>query len=398
MFARLALAMLAATMSIYSLHLQATPAVEADPNERDFMWSVFAKAVTANDKLEPEFTGWINESTVFSAAEVPIQARSAFPGHPLASADAHNRYSTDSPVITFVHYNTLASQHIRANGLYRPDQLQRLARAEASIGRNIASIPDFPKDAEITMTAWWPVAATGMTALPVWDSDAGRGNTGSFDYTRWSRIVAVVPDAAAGSGTLSFAGRTFTAVPLISRREFYVRRVDASLAHDLSNDPETRKAAIIALGRPLQAGDSLLLVGMHLVSMQLRSGVWGTFWWHDRATVGKFSAGRPAGLTGPWRNYLMDVTSDAQLPLRADGSPRICFNPWFEAKFPDGGQGNGLQSNCVNCHSRASFPRIDFLPIRRGPPALSNDPAFAPGRLLTGGLWSVADPLHATSP
>jgi hypothetical protein len=166
--------------------------------------------------------------------------------------------------------------------------------------------------------------------------------------------------------------------------------VDTHLAETLMTDDPSKKAALLALGRPLEAGDRLALVGIHVLAMEIKSGVWGTFWWHDQPGRGPFAADRPVGIAGAWRNYLMDVAFDTTLPLGPDGAAKRCFNPWFEAKFPDGGHGNGLKSNCVNCHSRAAYPRTDFLPILSGPPDLQNDPAFSAGRLRTAQLWSVA--------
>ena len=43
----------------------------------------------------------------------------------------------------------------------------------------------------------------------------------------------------------------------------------------------------------------------------------------------------------------------------------------------------------MNCHNRASYPAIGFLPIMRGNPDLSRDPAYSSGRLRTDFLWSV---------
>ena len=82
---------------------------------------------------------------------------------------------------------------------------------------------------------------------------------------------------------------------------------------------------------------------------------------------------------------------DLSLPREKDGTPHVAFNPWLEARFRDGGHGGGVVSNCMNCHNRASFPDIAFLPIYRGDPDLQNDPAFAGGRLRTDFLWSVPD-------
>jgi hypothetical protein len=92
------------------------------------------------------------------------------------------------------------------------------------------------------------------------------------------------------------------------------------------------------------------------------------------------------------------VAYDLNLPPEKDGSPRVAFNPWLEGRFADGGHGGGgLVSNCMNCHNRASWPRRDvpdrreFLPVYRGNPDLSGDPAYAPGRLRTDFLWSIPD-------
>jgi hypothetical protein len=85
-----------------------------------------------------------------------------------------------------------------------------------------------------------------------------------------------------------------------------------------------------------------------------------------------------------WRNYLMSATFDLNLPREPDNTPHITFNPWLEAHFRQ-----GIVSNCMNCHNRASYPPLNFLPIYRGDPDLQNDPTYAAGRLRTDFLWSV---------
>ena len=79
--------------------------------------------------------------------------------------------------------------------------------------------------------------------------------------------------------------------------------------------------------------------------------------------------------------------------VREDPSMNLAAVEEMEGRFPDGGHGAGAVSNCMTCHRRASFPAVDFLPITRGEPDLAGDPAYAPGRLRTGMLWSIA--LHA---
>jgi hypothetical protein len=146
--------------------------------------------------------------------------------------------------------------------------------------------------------------------------------------------------------------------------------------------------------RPLQEGDYVVFAGTHLTTKEIDDWVWGTFWWHDRPDAGPFAADRPDTVKGVWRNYLMSASYDLNLPLEPDGKPHIAFNPWLEAGFPSlpNGNGNGIVSNCMNCHNRASVPPPpSFLPIFRGNPD-PNDPAYAAGQLRTDFLWSI--PFH----
>jgi hypothetical protein len=169
--------------------------------------------------------------------------------------------------------------------------------------------------------------------------------------------------------------------------------VSADLASRLVRDRSAQKLAALVLGRPLAAGDSLVLVAANLATKELRDWVWATWWWHDRADADPLAAGRPSNLDGKWRNYLLQVAFDEVAPVGADQGAHICFDPWLEGRFPDGGQGGGIVSNCLACHRRASFPDAGFLPVTRGVPDLANDPAYAAGLVRTNFLWSLA--LHA---
>src|SRR5262249_4954859 len=138
----------------------------------------------------------------------------------------------------------------------------------------------------------------------------------------------------------------------------------------------------------------------HPAQIRLKSGssrptkeiddwTWSTFWWHDQPDAGPFAADRPSEVKGVWRNYLMTIADDQVTPREPDSSPRVAFNPWLEARFQ-----NGILSNCMTCHHRASFPPAagtGFLPVRRGAPNPAADPALAPGRLQLDFLWSIID-------
>jgi hypothetical protein len=245
-------------------------------------------------------------------------------------------------------------------------------------------------------TAWWPIAAGGLTALPVWDPDRNPPRPGGNPYTGWERVVAVDPSYMGTSPAtvgIDFAGRSHRDAHRVALQAFHHLRVDAALAARLMRDRSTRKATLIALGRELEAGDYLVLVSANLASRESEAGVWAALWWHDRPDAGPFAADRPASLQGEWRNYLLAVAYDTDHPTALDGGPHVCFDPWLEGRFPDGGHGGGTASNCMTCHGRASFPPVDFLPVTRGAADLRGDPAYAPGRLRTNFLWSIA--LHA---
>jgi len=346
----------------------------------------------------PSFTHWYSEADVFATAEQAPAARLPFPGLPIGAGAASGmrlQHFADAAVITFVHYDQQAYRHIRRHQLYQETQLQEIA---ASGGKDpdfpgMTRVPPLPAGAQVLMSAWWPLAADAQTPLPVWDPQRSlRG--GSNDYPSWTRVVAVGSQIRVPSA-LTFAGRAFPTAKRVSPNRFFHLIVDASLAARLEADPGSHKAALLVLGRPLKVGDTLVLVAFHLLTTDKGSGIWATWWWHDRPTEGRFGSDRPERISGPWKNYLMDVTTDAVLPREADDSPRICFNPWFEARLPGGSEGNGVQSNCVNCHSRASYPKTAFLPIRRGAADRLDDPAYAPGRVRTGFLWSLANPSQA---
>ena len=118
----------------------------------------------------------------------------------------------------------------------------------------------------------------------------------------------------------------------------------------------------------------------------------------------------PAILKGVWRNYLMNVAYDMDKPREPDGRPHIAYNPYLEGPLL-----NGLQSNCMSCHRRATWPvpadvltgnpwtsgisQFDQLVIRGHEAATAtyfNEPGFE-CLLKLGFLWSLAQ-LDAQSP
>lgn len=276
------------------------------------------------------------------------------------------------------------------------------------------SIPEFPVDAMVVKTCWWPVAARGLTPMPYWDPRREAPRRGGNPYTSWRSVVAIEPPGRIGVAArtdvadVHFAGRSFARAPRVPLDAFRHLRVDALLAQRLMADAESRRAAVVALGRPLAAGDYLALVATHVATRELPEWIWITSWWDGArqqaatAPESKVAArasrdprdARAAAAAPPWLHYALDSSFDAETPRERDGGARITFNPWLEARMPDEGSGDGTHSNCLACHRRASYPGTRFLPVTRGAPDLARDPAFEPGKLRTGFLWSIATRAH----
>lgn len=357
--------------------------------QRAHVWATVRDLVAGG---EPRFESWRGEGALFATDDPPAGAQATgIHGFSRPADAAAGVHGFGAPVVTYTLYNPAAFAHIRRNGLQR---VARLDALRASGARDAA--PAFPAAAVVVKTAWWPVAAKGLTALPVWDGKADAPARRGAAYVAWPRVVAVDPSPArqaASTARVAFMGRTFAEAGRIPLADFHHVVVDAAMAERLGEDAESRRAAAIALGRPIAAGDALVLVGVNLMTHEQDDWVWAALWWHDRPGEGAFAEGRPSDLPGPWSHYLMQPAFDAMTPKAADGGPHIAFNPWLEARFPDGGQGAGTQSNCLACHQRASYPAAPFLPVTRGAADRAGDPALAGDRLSTRFMWSLA--LHA---
>lgn len=339
----------------------------------------------------PRFQRWHSEQQTFvPRASTTDSDAFPFPGVPAGSpGGAHGSHG--GPLIHFTHFNAAAHRHIRKSGLYAPSNLRAIAAREGTL-------PMFPTDAMVTLSGWWPLAADRATPMPLWDAESPLRPTGANGYLNWPRVALIAPN---GNGTTSdapgvqqFAGRTISDTRALPRDSFYRIRPSPAHLRVLMQDPRFRRAAIIALGRPMQAGDELALVAFHLLHFGLEEGLWLTFWW-DAEQFGQHQAadlsGKPqeSPLPAPWRNYRGDMTVSPLHPRETDGGPNVCFNPWFDAVFPDSGQGNGLKANCLSCHLRAGIPATGRVHVTRGRPDLEQEEGNI---IYTRLLWSLANP------
>ena len=387
--------------------LEQTRAAGDTKSQRTHVWNVFAGMTQpVPGKNYPIFESWYAEEEAFQQGPIPQgkgphrflrQFRpprqfGGMPGRPLPQA-------AGTAILSEVLFDYPNYWHIRNEKLYLPATLEAIQQAGAPPDPHIAgdtTVPPGPREAISLKTVWWPIDPHKVTPLPVWDPDVdGKDPTGEYEYTTWKRVVAVDPTHTSISPTamssVTFRGKKYPNAHLVSLKDkFYYVVVDALTAKNAMANSRLKSFVNDAIGRDLKEGDYVALTGTHMTTREIDDWVWATFWWHDRPNDGLYAADRTANVTGVWRNYLMNVSFDENLPKEKDGTPHIAFNPWLEAHFP-----SGVVSNCMNCHHRASFdpsaanPVPDFLPIHRGSPDVANDPAYAKKMVRTDFLWSI---------
>ncbi len=137
------------------------------------------------------------------------------------------------------------------------------------------------------------------------------------------------------------------------------------------------------------------LVGLHIMTKELRHWVWVTVWWSDKPDE-DFGQDRPEeikALGAPWSNYKMCVVTDFE---EKDSDPRGGFEgslgdalaavhgktTWCSNGFIEKGEHNA-QTNCIGCHQHAGdinalggvltdetkFPYSGRSQVRKGFPA-----------------------------
>jgi hypothetical protein len=367
--------------------------------QRLHVWNVFAGMTQPTpDGKYAIWETWFSEPETFQSGATPQavgprriirqfrQPRQFSPPKGVATSEA-----AGTALLSFVLYNYPAYNHIRTHQLNIGTELDN----ENAHGTPDPKVPgdsmvvEFPHDAISLKTVWWPVAKDKITPMPVWDPESNPKRPNGNNYPTWSRVVAidplnnnVPPDQTT---SVAFLGKTFPNSHVVGLSAFHYVVLDEQTAASAMANDQIKNFAQQVLGRGLQAGDYTVFAGTHLTTKEIGDWVWATFWWHDRPSAGPYAADRPASVKGEWANYLMNTSYDLKLPRESDQTPHITFNPWLEARFP-----NGIESNCMNCHNRASWKaNVNFLPIFRGDPDLKNDPAYAKGRLRTDFLWSI---------
>lgn len=133
-----------------------------------------------------------------------------------------------------------------------------------------------------------------------------------------------------------------------------------------------------------------ILVGFHVMKLTASNPdwLWATFFWV------KSMKAHPRWKS-PWSHY--DVKSTTAIRELAQGTHRYCYNPYLEGwRSP-----NGMHSNCLSCHSFASYPVPPDGVMNgnemgvRDPYSLScrrhDEKRYFRGAVQTSFIWSLSD-------
>lgn len=385
--------------------LDAYLALQDEPAMRQHAWALWASLTAPSPSGVPVMLTWYNNPEVFGAGT--IASPRVF--LPTMLAGPRDNFGNGDPPTEANLYNQAYRDHVRAHDYQWRETLRNL------VGRD-ANVVDFPAEAIVVKTVWWPVRHDGLTALPVWDDQPTRPiewgtgvgdlvDRGAFgpltpeqraemksrerqgnEWGTFARVVAL-GSSAQDTAEVDFfdpadptyatsARRTARVVPL---DRFYTFRLTDQGTVDRLNNGVMGQMTERFWGRPLTQDDSLALVAVHVTTRETQDWVWATFWWHDGETQA------PPGLPAPFERFRMGVTQSADVPLAADGGPNVTYNPYLEAGFS-----LGTRSNCMGCHQRAGWRPEGSqhpMPVHRGTMA-DDDPEFA-GVLRTHFLWSL---------
>ena len=351
---------------------------------RKHAWMVFGGLTQPAAGGEAIWEKWFSEDETFALGPTP---QGLIPRPPQRRFKIPQQFKSTGPspqavgssLLSFVLFNKETMTHIRSNRFHLRSKLNQINQTfdSAQTPTDKREITAFPRTSVSLKIVWWLVKKTGLTPMPIWDGQPTQPNEQGNDVETWARAVLVDPSRTVipndEKRDVFFNGSLKKDSHVVPLRSFYNFQISANEI----------AAVRRVLGPDAQVGDHAAMVMMHVTTKEIPDWVWATFWWHDRADDGRFAADRPPQVSGVWRNYLMDEAYSSDIPKESDGTPKVCFNPWLEARFS-----GGLTSNCMACHQRSVWPRQSFLPVTRG--SLPNSDQYFAGKTKLDFLWSIA--------
>jgi hypothetical protein len=252
-------------------------------------------------------------------------------------------------------------------------------------------IIDFPAPATDLKLVFLPVKAKDLSPIPIWQGQADSTNPDQPTPDTWKSCVAVDPtDRRSGTASIDCNGQTVTA-EIVPLNRFFSVRLDAARARAINALTGLHGAGALA------AGDYHVLVAIHVTTKEIANWTWATFWWQNGSNPPDKFPGSVDDLPdadqvkGVWRNYAMCIADAIVTPFNdPHGTPVVCFNPYLETSQPD-----GVHSNCMSCHARATFPGVDYPSsyVPNGWVDLADPNVFA-RQSKTDFVWSIQNSAH----
>lgn len=317
------------------------------------------------------------------------------PGQFTATDASASTLAAHQGVVAFSHvaFNQDMYDWLRDNQFYSKAALNQLLDPKVS-RKPITPVPTTGTSLKFS---WWPIAPDRLTAVPVWDNDPRFPGDAKNPPTTWKRVVMADPVGSLPiPPKVTLGGFDHTNLSSVPLSQFYNVQVTKEEA-DLANaDFRIKSAATAVLGRPLQAGDFIVMTALHIATREFPPWVFTTFWWSDNPNASPLGKDMPAAVKGVFRNYIMDVSYNINGPKGPDGKAPISYNPWLELF-----QLGGTRSQCMACHARASYGpgvRAAFNPADMSTadpngfdatPASPSDPNFAKGTLDLDRVWTI---------
>lgn len=357
------------------------------PQIRRHGWDIWESANTMTPEGMPVWESWYSGHEIFELGIESKAKRAKFYDYEKPVQDAHFGVTEDNiPIDTlsrpysFNRYSYSLAETIWDKGYYKDSVLVAINDEYDSLNTPIVdrlintSIDTIDEASLATKPIFQFVSGFEPTAIPYW---AGVSPMTTSNMTlpipnTWKQCVVVDPTNKLKPGDkvkMPCNGKegTWEVVPLSN---FYTHQIDsAQIANFNHNFPDVgldnNNLSPAGLDSMMKVGNYALMVGMHITTKEIVKWTWQTYWWSPDANKAPFGHDRPSSIPSPWNNYVMDMSYSMMTPPDDFyGEPIVAFNPYIETrlsfKFTPNGrdsvQDYGMNSNCLSCHSLATYP------------------------------------------
>jgi hypothetical protein len=378
-------------------------------------YSLFARLTHATASAGPRWNHWRTKQGVglpgdgsgmkpnasqdsdLSAMEFPTQIIHSF-------NESSNRLDTQNgllrgflgrPELASVLFNPQAAQSIIDRRLFSKRRIQQISNmldASLLVGED-RHLPDgsFKEGSIVVKLIWELIPSDDRAFISFYDANdqqfADDNGQSLNSVDRWQTYYSVNFNALSKCTYPQPSSSSKTKILPISINCFYFRRIrknDTAAWNELSND--AKEIVLNETASPGSEDAYAVLMGVHVMRLtpQRPQWEWMTFYWTNQDNH--------QGWKGPWRFFNMKST-DA-LRNQAFKPHQAAYNPYLEGTSED-----GLNANCLNCHSLAAYggnaslakavdlAKYDLVPDARQATEID----YFTGAVQTGFIWSLSE-------